>query len=215
MSTYIDIAKRIAEVILSPDSVIGLTYGVLSVPLDLGYLAYSYFDTDSQFIRETERIRMVNAIRFGILQNDNFVKTIETVLDKFNSYVPETRQNGIYANIGFSIIGRAVANSIVSRKIAVSIAQRTSLMITLRGGIIGNILLAGGMAERSIYTSQRLESSDPEIYYALRQHDYDLLFFLVEPALEPFIEAIKVRRTQGSTVFNQILDIIENEVSNG
>lgn len=30
MSTYIDIAKRIAEVILSPDSVIGFTYGVLS-----------------------------------------------------------------------------------------------------------------------------------------------------------------------------------------
>lgn len=88
-------------------------------------------------------------------------------------------------------------------------------MVALRGGIVGNTLLAGGMAERSIYTSQRLKRTNPEIYYTLRQKDYDFLYFLVEPALQPFIEALKVRRNQGEIAFNQILDFVEKEVNHG
>lgn len=67
MSTYIDIAKRIAKIIVSPESAIGFINGALSVPQDLGYLTYGYFDTDSRYNRETERIRLIKAIRFGIL----------------------------------------------------------------------------------------------------------------------------------------------------
>ncbi|EAS4986500.1 MULTISPECIES: hypothetical protein [Enterobacterales] len=215
MSTYIDIAKRIAQIIISPETAVGFVHGVLSVPQDLGYLAYGFIDTDSRYNRETERIRLIKAIRFGILQNENFVRTIETVLNKFNQYVPEKKRDGIYAKIGASVVGRAITNSIISKKIATSIAQRSSLMVALRGGIVGNTLLAGGMAERSIYTSQRLQSTDPEIYYALRQRDYDFLYFLVEPALHPFVEALRVRRTQGETAFNQILDLVEKEVNHG
>lgn len=72
MSIYIDIAKRIAKVILSPETAIGFAHGVLSVPQDIGYLAYGFIDTDSRYIRETECIRLIKAIRFGILQNENF-----------------------------------------------------------------------------------------------------------------------------------------------
>lgn len=215
MRTYIDIAKCIAQIITSPETAVGLVHGVLSVPQDLGYLVYGFIDTDSRYNRETERIRLIKAIRFGILQNDNFVRTIETVLNKFNQYVPEKKREGIYAKIGASVVGRAITNSIISKKIATSIAQRSSLMVALRGGIVGNTLLAGGMAERSIYTSQRLQSTDPEIYYALRQRDYDFLYFLVEPSLHPFVEALRVRRTQGETAFNQILDLVEKEVNHG
>ena len=215
MATYTEIAKRIAKIIISPDTAIGLTHGVLSVPQDLGYLAYGYFDTDSRFNRETERIRLINAIRFGILQNENFVRTIETVLDKFNQYAPENNRDGLYAKTGSSVVGRAITNSLISKKIATSIAQRSSLMIALRGGVVGNILLAGGMAERSIYTSQRLQMTDPDIYYELRKKDYDFLYFLVEPALQPFIETLRVRRTQGNTAFNQIIELVEKEVRHG
>ncbi|KGT86128.1 hypothetical protein NG99_26865 [Erwinia typographi] len=215
MTTYTEIAKRIAKIIISPDTAIGLTHGVLSVPQDLGYLAYGYFDTDSRFNRETERIRLINAIRFGILQNENFVRTIETVLENFNQYVPENNRDGLYAKTGASVVGRAITNSLISKKIATSIAQRSSLMIALRGGVVGNILLAGGMAERSIYRSQRLQMTDPDIYYELRKKDYDFLYFLVEPALQPFIEALRVRRTQGNTAFNQIIELVEKEVRYG
>jgi len=215
MTTYTEIAKRIANIIISPASAIGLIDGVLSVPQDLGYLAYGYFDTDSRFTRETERFRLINAIRFGILQNENFIRMIEIVLEKFSQYVSEDKRDDIYAKTGASVVGRAITNSFVSKKIATTLAQRISLMISIRGGVLGNFLLAGGMAERSLYRSKSLKSSDPDIYYELRKKDYDFLYFLVEPALKPFIEALRVRRTQGSTAFTQIIELVENEVGDG
>lgn len=215
MKTYKDIAKRIAKIIISPETAVGFVDGVLSVPQDLGYLAYSYLDTDSRHSRDTERLRLIKAVRYGILQNENFIRTIETILNKFNQYMPESKRDKIYAKIGSSIFGRAITNSIISKKIATSIAQRSTLMVALRGGIVGNTLLAGGMAERSIYTSRRLQRTEPEIYYALRQRNHDFLYFLVEPALHPFIEALRVRRSQGEAAFNQILDLVEKEVSYG
>ncbi len=49
MSDYEDIAIRIAKVILSPESVVGFIHGMISVPVDLGYLAYGYMDTESYY----------------------------------------------------------------------------------------------------------------------------------------------------------------------
>lgn len=57
------IARRIYNIIISPDTVTGLINGGLSVPLDYGYMIYGVFDTDSRFKRETERIRIMTAIK--------------------------------------------------------------------------------------------------------------------------------------------------------
>lgn len=84
MRSNTEIARRIAKIIMSPESVMGFVDGILSVPKDIGYLAYGFMDTDTRFYRETEKIRMVGAIRYGILQNHNFMKTIEIVLREFN-----------------------------------------------------------------------------------------------------------------------------------
>ncbi|MBK0098219.1 hypothetical protein IBT49_19715 [Erwinia sp. S63] len=213
MRSYQEIAKRIAKIILSPESALGFIDGILSVPTDIGYLAYGFIDTDSRNHRETERIRMMSAIRHGILENHNFMKTIETVLNAFNKSVPESKQNIIYSKTISSVAGRTITNSLIAGKIASIIAQRSSFLITLRGGIIGNTLLIGGMVERCIYTSERLQQYNPEIYNALRSRDLDLLYFLVEPALNPFVEALKVKKTQGQPAFERILDMIESEIN--
>jgi hypothetical protein len=54
MSNYEEIATRIANIIISPDSVLGFINGAISVPVDLGYMAYGVFDTDSHYSHETE-----------------------------------------------------------------------------------------------------------------------------------------------------------------
>ncbi|GLR08305.1 hypothetical protein COO59_16935 [Mixta theicola] len=211
MSSYSEIAQRIVKILVSPDAVFGFWNGVMSVPKDIGYLAYGFIDTDSRSVRENERIRMMTAIRYGILKNHNFIKTLEIVFEAFNQYVPKERQNSIYSKALFSVAGRATANTLISGRIAQNIAQKSSLLIGIRGSIIGNALLAGGMAERCIYTSRRLQSDVPEVYSALRPHDYDFLYFLLEPALQPFVEALHVRWTNGTLAFNQILDAVDNE----
>ncbi|CNI92403.1 Uncharacterised protein [Yersinia intermedia] len=79
---------------------------------------------------------------------------------------------------------------------------------------MGNILLVGGMTERCIRTSEQLSVEEPEVYNLLRIKDYDLLYFLFEPALKPFIDALSVRRTQGMPAFNEILELVEDKVNN-
>ena len=212
MRSYSEIARRIAKIILSPESAIGFVSGVLSVPTDIGYLAFGFIDTESRYQRGTEKIRMLKAIRHGILENHNFIKTIEIVLSRFNKSVPESKQNAIYSKTMASVAGRTLTNSLIAGRLATVIAQRSSFLITIRGGLIGNTLLLGGMVERCIYTSERLLQSNPEIYHALRYRDFDLLYFLLEPALNPFIEALNIRRTQGQTVFEKILDMVESEI---
>lgn len=213
MRSYQEIARRIAKIILSPESAIGFIDGVLSVPKDIGYLAFGFIDTDSRYQRESEKIRMLTAIKYGLLENHNFIKTIETVLDIFNKTVPEDKQNAIYGKIMASVAGRTVTNSLIAGKLATIIAQRSSFLITLRGGLIGNTLLIGGMVERCIYTSERLQQYNPEIYNRLRTRDLDLLYFLVEPALKPFVDALKIRNTQGQVAFEKLLSMVENEIN--
>lgn len=213
MRSYQEIARRIAKIILSPESALGFIDGVLSVPKDIGYLAFGFIDTDRRYQRETEKIRMLTAIKYGLLENHNFIKTIETVLDIFNKTVPEDKQNAIYGKTMASVAGRTITNSLIAGKLATIIAQRSSFLITLRGGLIGNTLLIGGMVERCIYTSERLQQYNPEIYNRLRTRDLDLLYFLVEPALNPFVDALKIRNTQGQVAFERLLSMVENEIN--
>ncbi len=186
MRSYKEIARRISKIIVSPESAIGLMHGIISVPTDIGYLAYGFIDTDSYRDRKREKTRMIEAIRFGIFDNHHFTKTIQIVLENFNRHVPEKKQDAIYSKTVASIAGRTLTNSIIAGKLVTAIVQRSSALVSIRGGVIGNSLLAGGMAERSIYTSERLSQNNPTIYNLLRYHNYDLLYFLVEPALNPF-----------------------------
>ncbi|PHP95780.1 hypothetical protein CBF17_001045 [Pantoea agglomerans] len=213
MRRYSEIAKHIAKIIISPESAIGFVHGVLSVPTDIGYLAYGFLDTDSRYQRETEKIRMVGAIRHGILENHHFMKTIETVLNIFNRNVPELRQNAIFSKTMASVAGRTLTNSLIAGRLATTIAQRSSFLVAVRGGLIGNALLIGGMTERCIYTSEKLLKNNPEVYNALRTRNYDLLYFLVEPALNPFVEALNVKRTQGQQAFEKIIEMVEKEIN--
>lgn len=71
-----DIAGRIVNIIESPNTIKGMINGALTVPLDFGYLALGYFDTDSRYDHQTQRIRMLTAIRHDILNYDHIVDTI-------------------------------------------------------------------------------------------------------------------------------------------
>lgn len=213
MADIDEIANRIADVILSPESVTGLIHGVLSVPMDIGYLAYGYLHTESRYSHQTERVRIVKAIRNRILDYDRIIDAINLVLGVFNNYVNEAEQNKIYSRTVSSVLGRITTNSLISSRIAAAIAGQASIFVAFRGGAVGNILLAGGMAERCIITSERLRIEDPEVYGLLRPRDYDLLYFLFEPVLKPFIDALNVRRVEGLPAFNRVLSLVEAKLN--
>lgn len=56
MADVEDIARRLCNIISSPDTVTGLINGGLSVPLDYGYRVYGLVDTNTRYTRKTEKI---------------------------------------------------------------------------------------------------------------------------------------------------------------
>ena len=100
MADVEDIARRLCNIIASPDTVTGLINGGLSVPLDYGYLVYGIFDTDTRYARETERIRMFTAIKNDILNYENIFNAVKIIFKEYkelNSDLIEINPNILHS----------------------------------------------------------------------------------------------------------------------
>ncbi|WP_337246541.1 hypothetical protein [Klebsiella pneumoniae] len=212
------IARKIYDIIISPDTVTGLINGGLSVPLDYGYLIYGIFDTDTRYERETERIRMMTAIRHDILNYENIVNVVKLILQLFNKHLSESEQDRIYRSVVTSIGGR-ISTNIIASNIAKDVIEKTSFTYVVFKGkgnpisFLSTILLFGGMAERSIRTSDKLRNEAPEVYLLLRPRDYVLLYFLFADAVQPFVDAIHAEYTEGNSVFDKIMKRVEEHLN--
>ncbi|MFJ3457601.1 hypothetical protein ACIPMZ_11610 [Scandinavium goeteborgense] len=208
MADIISIADRMVDVIVSPNAISGLISGAASVPVDLGYLVQGFFDTDShsRYHRETERIRMMSAVRHDLLNYEHLKEAVTIILREFESHVSVSEKDAIYSSTIFAILGRIATNSLLSSKITNAILDEATFLANMRNSLfIGNVMLIGGMMERSIRTSDRLADSDPYLYDLLRPRDYDLVYFLIEPAMKPFVDALHVRQQEGQPLFDKII----------
>ncbi|MDU0042860.1 hypothetical protein [Klebsiella pneumoniae] len=173
------IARKLYNIIISPDTVTGLINGGLSVPLDYGYLIYGIFDTDTRY---------------------------------------EPEQDRIYRSVVTSIVGR-ISTNIIASNIAKAVIEKTSFTYVVFKGkgnpiaFLSTILLFGGMAERSIRTSDKLRNEAPEVYSLLRPRDYVLLYFLFADAVQPFVDAIHAGYTEGNPVFDKIMKRVEDHLN--
>jgi hypothetical protein len=57
-----------------------------------------------------------------------------------------------------------------------------------------------------------LEAENPELFNLLSPKDYDLLYFLFEPSVQPFVDAMHIRMTQGEPVFRKIIELVRNKI---
>jgi len=205
------IANRIADIILSPDTINGLINGALTVPIDLGYLARGFFDTDNRYAHQTQRIRMAQAIHNDILNYDHIVNAVEIICQKFNKYLTVHQQDAAYRAVISSITGRFLTTKIASN-VAGAVLARLSFISAKSGtrviSQVAVLLLIGGMSERSIRTSENLAVEAPEVYEILRPRDYDLIWFLIEPVVKPFVDAIHIAVSRGQPEFDKIINII-------
>ncbi|PKE29056.1 hypothetical protein CWS43_19665 [Rahnella sp. AA] len=206
-----DIANRIADIIMSPAIITGLINGALTVPLDMGYLAWGYIDTDSRYAHQTQRFRMAEAIHNDILNYKHITNAVEIIFKEFDKYASVSQQNNAYRGAVSSMVGRfltskliAIIGSAVLTRVSFIGAQSAKNWI----GRVTMILLIGGMSERSIRMSESLAIEAPEIYALFRPHDYDLTYFLFEPAVKPFIDAVHAGATRGQPVFDRIIDAV-------
>lgn len=177
-----DLANRISDIIMSPATISGLINGALTVPLDMGYLAWGYMDTDSRFAHQTQRFRMAEATQNDILNYKHITNAVEIIFKEFDKYASVSQQNNAYRGVVSSMVGRFMSAKLIA--------------------------MIGGMSERSIRMSESLAIEAPEIYWLLRPHDYELTYFLFEPAVKPFIDAVHVGATRGQPAFDKIIDAV-------
>lgn len=221
---YLKLAKRIVRIILSPDAALGAMDGALTIPKDLFYLSYSFLNTDYRHQDDTEMLRLFQSIEKGLINRENIKTAIEKVISRFNQSVPEERQNKIYARVVFSPLGRMTTSSYISNKVATHICipimedlhgklskfQKVKATATLAA--IATTLVSGGMIYRSIYRARALKEECPDIYYKLHPMGLDFLYFLIEPVVEPFVEAQIVLNNYGQSEFIRLLGMVENEM---
>lgn len=210
MLDYIDVSKRIGDIVLSPNSVENFVSGALSVPRDLAYMVYGVFDTESRFENEFERERIIRFIKSGNLDYHHILEAVNIIFNEFNIYLSEVKQDAIYNSVSFSLIGRFITNSYITSKITSAVMSEISFIPKLAGRFsIGSIFLVSGMMEHSILASGDLQRDNPHIYNILRSRDYDLLYFLFKPAIQPFVDAITIREAQGKDAFRKIIELVE------
>ncbi|MFS7308112.1 hypothetical protein AB6896_09415 [Rahnella inusitata] len=196
---------------MSPATISGLINGALTVPLDMGYLAWGYMDTDSRFAHQTQRFRMAEAIHNDILNYKHITNAVEIIFKEFDKYASVSQQNNTYRGVVSSMVGRFMSAKLIAM-IGAAVLARVSFIGAQSAknwiGRVTMILLIGGMSERSIRMSESLAIEAPEIYWLLRPHDYDLTYFLFEPAVKPFIDAVHVGATRGQPAFDKIIDAV-------
>lgn len=206
-----DLANRISDIIMSPATISGLINGALTVPLDMGYLAWGYMDTDSRFAHQTQRFRMAEAIHNDILNYKHITNAVEIIFKEFDKYASVSQQNNTYRGVVSSMVGRFMSAKLIAM-IGAAVLARVSFIGAQSAknwiGRVTMILLIGGMSERSIRMSESLAIEAPEIYWLLRPHDYDLTYFLFEPAVKPFIDAVHIGATRGQPAFDKIIDAV-------
>lgn len=149
---------------------------------------------------------------------ENIVNAVNVIFKAFNRYLTEEEQDKIYRSVTTSMAGR-ISTNIITSTIAKHVIERTSFTFVVFKGksnpitALSTLLLFGGMAERSIRTSDRLEAEAPEVYQLLRPRDYDLLYFLFADAVQPFVDAIHAGYSEGKPVFNQIIKKVNEKLT--
>ncbi|WP_113625515.1 hypothetical protein [Pectobacterium peruviense] len=199
-----ELADRIVKMLTTTDFYEGMGSGISEIGKNYGYLAYGFIDTDSRSSREREVERLIRAIHKGIVSRDKIIEAITRIFNIFNRNVSEAKKEEIYNKVAGGLVG----GFIVSQAVMIT-SKRIGNMPKVSTAMVYYVLLLGGMMDRAIYRSRSLREQNPEVYSELRRDDLDLLFFLFEDQVEPLVEAIKMRRTYGAGMFNNLIDKVE------
>ena len=96
---------------------------------------------------------------------------------------------GIAQNFTGVMAGKFIFAELTGIKLGAAVSS--SIMTSFAAGVvIVSALTIGAETSRAIYTARKLENQNPALYYRLKgMGDLDLLYFLVEEKLKPFLDA--------------------------
>lgn len=166
--------------------------GMLSFPVSMYYLGYDFMDTTHRHSNFDDRVRMANMLKRGISVHQEAQKIVNAVIREFMSKVNIDSIQGMAQNFTGVMAGKFIFAELTGVKLGAAVSTR--IMTSFAAGVvIGSALTIGAETSRAIYTARKLENQNPALYYRLKSMgDLDLLYFLVEDKLKPFLDACSV-----------------------
>lgn len=220
-SSVFSIAKAILEEIVSPSRIFleAAREGIVSIPMDLLYGARRTAEDLGLYGREVQRdnfdedIRVINLIISAFQSRDALARMVEIILTDFFDKVPDEalkkmiqKSLPIVAGQQAGRIGMKIALvNLVTRKVTEKALQK---IVAKRITKVVNIILVQGIIEQASNASKRLQNSHPRIHQELKSRNLDMLFFVVEDQLQPFLDATRLQRNFPSQ-FDEILERIK------
>ena len=194
MDSAKSLAKRMLKSLDVGDSgfLASVAQGMLSFPVSMYYLGYDVMDTTHRHSNFDDRVRMANMLKRGISVHQEAQKIVNAVIREFMSKVNMDSIQGIAQNFTGVMAGKFIFAELTGVKLGAAVSTR--IMTSFAAGVvIGSALTIGAETSRAIYTARKLENQNPALYYRLKSMgDLDLLYFLVEDKLKPFLDACSV-----------------------
>lgn len=194
MDSAKSLAKRMLKSLDVGDSgfLASVAQGMLSFPVSMYYLGYDFMDTTHRHSNFDDRVRMANMLKRGISVHQEAQKIVNAVIKEFMSKVNIDSIQGMAQNFTGVMAGKFIFAELTGVKLGAAVSTR--IMTSFAAGVvIGSALTIGAETSRAIYTARKLENQNPALYYRLKSMgDLDLLYFLVEDKLKPFLDACSV-----------------------
>ncbi|AVJ17415.1 hypothetical protein CLM71_09815 [Serratia sp. MYb239] len=102
------------------------------------------------------------------------------------------------------VVGYITKKILADALLSVAISRITRMSV---GAIAGGLVIQG-MIARASEASRRLLNDNPRLYWKLRHQDFDMLYFLFEGMLKPYIQLSRMHHA-GDGRFEQVLNEIE------
>ncbi|WP_313149108.1 hypothetical protein [Enterobacter sp.] len=194
MDSAKSLAKRMLKSLDVGDSgfLASVAQGMLSFPVSMYYLGYDFMDTTHRHSNFDDRVRMANMLKRGISVHQEAQKIVNAVIREFMSKVNMDSIQDIAQNFTGVMAGKFIFAELTGVKLGAAVSTR--IMTSFAAGVvIGSALTIGAETSRAIYTARKLENQNSALYYRLKSMgDLDLLYFLVEDKLKPFLDACSV-----------------------
>ena len=208
-----EIAQEMANSVNSKSNFFGgFIEGAISFPVDMGYLAYDFINTDNRSINRYDTERMLRLIKAGLANQHSLTKIVKLVVDEYLKKVDVDKVKRWVEKGSGKIAGRFVSNQVLMVNLGAVLSERVVIRLAT-GYALTSLLTLGAMNSRAIHASRQLRQRNPEIYDNLsRAGNLDLLYFLVEPKTKPFEQEIEIwRKNRGE--FDRITELFFEKVS--
>ncbi|WP_147194891.1 hypothetical protein [Pantoea sp. CCBC3-3-1] len=178
--------------------------GFTSIPGDLYALTKDFLDSDHRWDNETDRIRLITLLKKGAT-SDDLKRLIKLVVEQYVKRLDEEHLEKMLVKMGGKNAGSFAFKYLFVNEIVSKFFSRVIPKFLFSAGMTG-IITIGASVSRSIYTSRDLMKKNSEVYTLLRgAGDLDLLYFVVEDNVEPWLDAIALQQ-KNSPLANEVFN---------